>query len=129
MAGDSWEWRADDPSVGVQTDVSHSDLYEYEGVTPVPPPVPLLFAVAGAVLISVAGFLFTNLSAHIVSYFVGSFVAIALASAYKKVDLGRRSTGMYSPLAWTEKVLPILLFLGLLSASLHAWYIARTWSS
>ena len=121
MGDERWEWDS--------AATAHEPALSSPDYRPVRPPLFLLIATGSCVAVSLLGFLATQSVAHLVGYFLGSLVAIGFASAFRKVDLARRTTGLYSPVVPASRLLGFLLFIGLLSAAGHAWYVARFWAT
>jgi hypothetical protein len=61
---------------------------------------------------------------HVVGYVLASFVPILTVGLFRRIDLAKRGNPFYEPVPLINRIIPVVLGLGLLAAVLHTWSVA-----
>lgn len=87
---------------------------------------PLLFlATAGACVLVGGGLLaIDTFTANVAGYLVASLLTILLVGLFRRVDLIRRLSAGYRPVAQVRRAITLLLVLAFVVAGVHVWAIA-----
>lgn len=101
--------------------VNSNDL---ESIPPVRPPVPLLVLAGAAVALGLGLYFLGSLAANVVGYLLCSVVAIGFVALFRRNDLRRRCSPYYSQNASLGAMTAVIIFSGILVASLNIWPIA-----
>jgi hypothetical protein len=92
---------------------------------PVSPPVELLAATGGVLVLVVALFVWASPVANLTGYLLACFVGLSLVASYRRVDAGRRGQPTYSPEPGAKRAADALAVLCLGVASVHVWFLAE----